>query len=207
MLNFELPNIIYKYMAIYKEEISNKLVELIFPIIIKSLKYYGVYQIFSNNYLLIANILVAFAILLIVIVATNTITTCSARAPLFILIKLNFLLEQFLYRYISALIIIIIRIVLFFVGVYIYISYHINYNRSQAIETSQPQNIYNVVINNNYSQVDNIQAKSQKLAVRAMNIQNDNNSPMTDAMKEVIERRKLNKTKAAQKKNELKKFK
>jgi hypothetical protein len=162
-------DIIYKYIEIYKEEISQKVIETLFPLMVKSLKYYGVYQIISNYIDLMVNIFGFLLALLVIKFATFTSTTENARAPLFIIAICMFLIEQFIYgtyifltiqMYTTICLIKLIRMLLFIIALYIYVNCHMKskrslYNNNNLINTiQQPQIIYNVVVNNN-NYIDN----------------------------------------------------
>jgi uncharacterized membrane protein len=88
-------DMVNKYIQIYKDEITNRVIENLTPLLIKSLKYYGIYQIMSDFFDLIVNILILFILLIVVREATNTATTANSRALLFVM--LNFAIEQLLY--------------------------------------------------------------------------------------------------------------
>jgi hypothetical protein len=87
-------DIINKYLAIYKEEITNKVIEHLSPLFIQSLKYYGIYHIIQEYYNIMINTCIMLLLLFICKLITNTQTTANARAPLYILVLFNFLLEH-----------------------------------------------------------------------------------------------------------------
>jgi hypothetical protein len=166
--------IIYKYIEIYKDEISQKVIESLFPLLIKSLKYYGVYQIMCEYLDLIVNIFVFLLLSTIIKVATNTSTTENARAPLFITAVCIFLMEQFIYgTYLflllqtnSAICLIkLTRVLLFIISIYIYMDNHKQTRNSLSINNKpiesfqQPQIIYNIVVNNNNNIVKQVPTK------------------------------------------------
>jgi heme A synthase len=89
-------DMVNKYIQTFKDEITNR-VENLTPILIKSLRYYGIYQIMSDYFDLIVNVLILIILLIIVREATYTPTTAYSRALLFVIVILNFAIVQLLY--------------------------------------------------------------------------------------------------------------
>jgi uncharacterized integral membrane protein len=159
-------DIVNKYISIYKEEITNRVIENLTPLLIKSLKYYGIHQIISGYYDLLVNSLILMILLLIVKIVTNTLTTANARAPLIIIILINFIMEQLVYcsyyfimiqAYLSICPKMIIRWCLFGISFLIYIKCHITCDDVQfntRITHQQPQIVYNIVNNVAYNNIE-----------------------------------------------------
>jgi hypothetical protein len=194
MFSFDLPNIFYKTLEIYKEDLTNKIIDNILPILVKALKYYGLYQVLEQYYGIISNLLIAVATLIIVIVATNSITTNRARPLLIVLIMFNTLLEIFFYIHIARIIKIVIRSILFCVAIGIYLLNHFKFRESQCAATTQQSIVYNVVVNNNYGAA-NVDVDVPKTApvLKGVKIDNVLKTPMTQAMKDIIEKRNIKK--------------
>jgi uncharacterized membrane protein len=162
-------DIVNKYIQIYKDDITNRVVENLTPLPIKSLKYYGIYQIMQDYFELIVNVLILFILLIVVREATNTATTSNSRALLFVIVIINFAIEQLLYGsyyflmvqlYFVMCLKQLIRLALVTISLFIYIQNHLNHNKHQQLQQQiqqqhfqqqQPQIIYNVVVNNNYA--------------------------------------------------------
>jgi hypothetical protein len=170
-INKFLSSTIFKYYESMKEDLANTLVENSFDILFKSLKYYGLYKVLNDNFILITNTLVFVLLMVLVIVITNTSTTKMAIAPLFIIIIINFLCEICLYTCIGFILyekkyningIKLIRSALVFVFSLIYLYYHCKSdersNTSQISAIDQPQVVYNMVVNNHngYKEADQI---------------------------------------------------
>jgi uncharacterized membrane protein len=157
-------DIVNKYIQIYKDDITKRVVENLTPLLIKSLKYYGIYQIMQDYFELIVNVLILFILLIVVREATNTATTSNSRALLFVIVIINFAIEQLLYGsyyflmvqlYFVMCLKQLIRLALVTISLIIYLQNHLNHNKhlqlQQHIQQQQPQIIYNVVVNNNYT--------------------------------------------------------